>query len=194
MPWARSATPGAADGGNKFDLAQWDPAYFERLRGFVADAAARGIVVEVVLFSSYYGDGWPGSPLNAANNVNAVGAIPKAKANTLDNGNLLAEQEKTVRKIVEALAAFDNVYYEIQNEPWADHEAPAAVVSFSILPQDMDATLGLLEESRRPRHARVARLAGEDRLCRGRDGRAPRHAPSAGAELLQPSLSAARRL
>lgn len=27
-PWARSDTPEYANGGNKFDLTQWDPAYF----------------------------------------------------------------------------------------------------------------------------------------------------------------------
>lgn len=136
-PWARSATPGAADGGNKFDLERWDPAYFDRLRGFVEEAGRRGIVVEVVLFSSYYGSGWAYAPLAAANNVNGVGDLPKERANTLDNGPLLAEQEKVVRKLVAELARFDNVYYEIQNEPWADHERPAGVVHFSVLPADM---------------------------------------------------------
>lgn len=138
VPWARSTTPGAADGGNKLDLERWDEEYFERLLAFVSRAAARGIVIEVVLFSSYYGaDGWAGSPLNAANNINGVGTVPKERANTLDNGSLLAAQEKVVRRIVERLHGFDNVYYEIQNEPWADHEQPAAVVHFSVLPQDM---------------------------------------------------------
>jgi len=137
VPWARSEVPGAADGGNKLDLSRWDPAYFERLRGFVAEAGKRGIVVEVVLFSSYYASGWPYSPTNAANNVNGVGAVPKEKANTLDNGNLLAEQEKVVRKIVAELQGFDNVYYEIQNEPWADHEVAADVVNPSLLPEDV---------------------------------------------------------
>ena len=70
VPWARSDTAGAADGGAKLDLSQWDPAYFERLRSFVGEAGKRGIVVEVVLFSSYYGSGWPHAPLHAANNVN----------------------------------------------------------------------------------------------------------------------------
>jgi len=111
VPWARSDVPGDADGGAKFDLSRWDPAYFERLRGFVAEAGKRGIVVEVVLFSSYYGSGWPYSPMNAANNVNGVGIVPKEKANTLDNGNLLAEQERVVRKIVAELRELDNVYY-----------------------------------------------------------------------------------
>jgi hypothetical protein len=75
--------------------------------------------------------------MNAANNVNGVGAVPKGKANTLDNGNLLAEQEKVVRKIVAELADIDNVYYEIQNEPWSDHEVAADVVNVSVLLEDV---------------------------------------------------------
>jgi hypothetical protein len=137
VAWARSATPGAADGGNKFDLSRWDPAYFQRLKSFIAEAGKRGLVVEVVLFSSYYGEGWPLSPLNAANNVNGVGAVEKARANTLDNGNLLAEQERVVRKLAGELRDADNVYYEIQNEPWSDHEMASGVLNFSVLPQDM---------------------------------------------------------
>jgi arylsulfatase A-like enzyme len=139
VPWARSTTPGAADGGNTFDLSRWEPAYFDRLRTFVAEAGRRGIVVEVVLFSSYYGGGWPLSPLNAANNVNGVGNVPRELANTLDNGRLLAEQERVVRRIVTELKDFDNVYYEAQNEPWADHEVPAAIVNRSLLPTDVTA-------------------------------------------------------
>jgi hypothetical protein len=137
VPWARSEVAGAADGGAKFDLSRWDAAYFERLRGFVTEAGRRGVVVEVVLFSAYYGSGWPQSPMNAANNVNGLGAVPKEKANTLDNGSLLAEQEKVVRKVVAELRDFDNVYYEIQNEPWADHEVAADVVNVSVLPEDV---------------------------------------------------------
>src|SRR5205809_4498244 len=34
-PWARSATPGYANGGNKFDLSTWDQAYFRRLKDFM---------------------------------------------------------------------------------------------------------------------------------------------------------------
>lgn len=37
-PWARSDTPGYANGGNKFDLTRFDPAYFARLKDFLAQA------------------------------------------------------------------------------------------------------------------------------------------------------------
>lgn len=136
-PWARGDTPGYAGGGNKFDLSRWDPAYFARLKDFVAEAGRRGIVVELVLFSSFYRDGWSLSPLNAPNNVNAVGAVEKARAQTLDNGGLLEHQLRLARKVVAELAAFDNVYFEVQNEPWADHPVDAGPVHPYLLPHEM---------------------------------------------------------
>ena len=115
-PWARSAIDGYAGGGAKFNLDLWDPEYFVRLKDFVAAADARGIVVEVVLFSNWYGKGTM-SPLHPSNNVNGLAPIPPDDVHTLGNGMLLARQEAMVRKVVAELNAFDNVYFEIQNEP-----------------------------------------------------------------------------
>jgi hypothetical protein len=118
-PWARSSTPGYAGGGNKFDLNVFDPAYFARLKDFVNQASARGIVVEMNLFCTFYDDTlWTRSPMNAASNVNGVGNIPRTSALTLGNGALLSYQEAMVRKIVTELNAYDNVYYEVCNEPY----------------------------------------------------------------------------
>ena len=139
VPWARSAEPGYALGGNKFDLDRWDPAYFERLHGFVAAARDAGVVVEVTLFSSHYGGGWEQSPLHVSNNVNGVGDVPKERATTLDNGPLRARQEALVRKIVSELKEDDNVYFEVQNEPWADHPVPVDILHPYIEPEEMKA-------------------------------------------------------
>lgn len=118
-PWARSAEPGYFDGGNKFDLSKWDEAYFARARDFVAQAARRGIVVEFVLFCPMYKDElWKASPMYAGNNVNGVGDLKKDDAHTLKNGRLMAFQLAVTRKIVAELNAFDNLYYEIANEPY----------------------------------------------------------------------------
>jgi hypothetical protein len=118
-PWARSTQPGYAGGGNKFDLHTWDPAYFHRLKDFVAQAGKRGIVVEMVLFCPYYhNQQWALSPINARNNIQGIGDLPRTKALTLDNGSLLAIQDTMVRKIVTELRNFDNLYYEICNEPY----------------------------------------------------------------------------
>jgi hypothetical protein len=119
-PWARSDVPGYAHGGNKFDLGRWDPAFFERLRRFVRAAGRAGVVVEMNLFCPFYEESqWRLSPMNAANNINGLGAVERTNVYTLDrNGGLLAVQEQLVRRIVAELNPHDNLYYEICNEPY----------------------------------------------------------------------------
>ena len=138
-PWARSETPGYEGGGNKFDLDRWNPEFVMRYRDFLAEAAKRGIVVEVTLFSSHYQEmHWKVSPLNPANNVNATDAIDWKKLHTLENGNLLAHQERYARKLVREANAFDNVIFEIQNEPWSDRPVLADVVNPYLEPPARD--------------------------------------------------------
>ena len=118
-PWARSEQSGYAGGGNKFDLAQWDRQYFQRLTDFVGEAGKRGIVVELVLFCPFYEDTmWVLSPMNARNNVNGIGGLQRTDVYTLKDGDLLAVQDAMVQQVVQALQEFDNVYYEICNEPY----------------------------------------------------------------------------
>jgi len=140
-PWARSDMPGYANGGNKFDLTKWDPEYFRRLTDFVAEAGQRGIVVEMVLFCPFYEDSmWQLSPMNSSNNINGVGQITRTEVYTLKHDDLLAVQDAMVRRIVEALKDFDNVYYEICNEPyfggvtdgWQNHIAETIVKAESM--------------------------------------------------------------
>ncbi len=119
-PWKRSSVSGYTLGGNKFDLEKWDEAYFKRLKDFMTKAGSKGIIVEITLFSSYYGKGWENSPLNHLNNINKTDSIPAVAVNTLKNKNVIKFQEKFVRKIVRELNNFDNLYFEIQNEPWAE--------------------------------------------------------------------------
>jgi hypothetical protein len=129
-PWARSGASGYEGGGNKFDLEQWDPEFFARYRDFLAEAGKRGIVVEVTLFSSHYQEAqWKVSPFHPANNVNGTEAIDWKKLHTLENGTLLARQERYARKLVREANGFDNVIFEIQNEPWSDRPNLASVVN-----------------------------------------------------------------
>jgi hypothetical protein len=44
-PWARSKEPGYVNGGNKFDLDQWNPDYFKRLHDFISTAEELDIIV-----------------------------------------------------------------------------------------------------------------------------------------------------
>jgi hypothetical protein len=143
-PWARSGVPGYANGGNKFDLTQWDENYFKRLRDFVKQAGRRGVVVEMNLFCPFYEEAqWKLSPQNAANNINSVGKVARTNVYTLDkHGGLLALHEAMTRKIVTELNEFDNLYFEICNEPyfggvtleWQHHIADVIVATEKALP------------------------------------------------------------
>ena len=117
--WQRTSTHGYVGGGNKFDLNSWDPAHLARLKDFVAQAGKRGVIVELSLFCPFYNeDLWNVSPWNSRNNINGFGDLPRTETMTLKNGKLMAVQEAMVRKIVSELKEFDNLYYEICNEPY----------------------------------------------------------------------------
>jgi hypothetical protein len=71
------------------------------------------------MFCPFYNDEmWKLSPMNAANNVNGIGRMERTEVYTLKHPQLLAVQDAMVRRIVEELRDFDNVYYEICNEPY----------------------------------------------------------------------------
>jgi len=120
-PWARSSQPGYTDGGNKFDLSRWDDAFFTRLKDFVGYASKKGIIVEVNLFCPMYEDSmWSVCPMNPINNVNAIGGLSRHDVLTLDrSAGLIPYQEAMVRKFAQELRSFDNVTFEIVNEPYA---------------------------------------------------------------------------
>lgn len=118
-PWARSDTPGYFDGGNKFDLTRWDEGYFRRLKDFVESAGQRGIVVEITLFCTMYSEAlWKASSMHPANNVNGIGNVGRYEVYAFKDDALTEAQVAVTRKIVRELNPFDNVYYEICNEPY----------------------------------------------------------------------------
>jgi len=119
-PWARSNEPGYAVGGNKFDLTKWDEAYFARLKDFIREAGKRDIVVELDLFSNIYDTiQWKLSPLYFTNNINNLAAVKDHKEIlSLKHPEIIKIQEQMVEKILTELNDFDNLYYEICNEPY----------------------------------------------------------------------------
>lgn len=76
VPFARPGPGLAADNRPKFDLTQFDPAYFSRLHDRIAAAGARGIYVSIMLFDAFWINGnseqFDLSPYNPANNINGL--------------------------------------------------------------------------------------------------------------------------
>lgn len=123
QPWPRTGHGTAKDGDAKFDLSQFDPAYFQRLRERVTAAGERGMYVAVMLF-----DGWAlhlspapdnveGHPFHAGNNVNGIGitSILDHQVLPLDPA-VQALQEAYLRQVVDTLHDLPNVLYEVSNE------------------------------------------------------------------------------
>ena len=118
--------PGAFDGLTKFDLDRWNPEYFARLKDFMREAGSHGIVVELVFFCPFYRDEmWTLSPLNIRNNINKIGDYKREDVYTLKDPAMQRVQDALVRKIVAELREFDNLMYEICNEPYASNMVPA---------------------------------------------------------------------
>ncbi|MCK5367543.1 MAG: cellulase family glycosylhydrolase, partial [Cyclobacteriaceae bacterium] len=136
-PWARSDEPGYVNGGNKFDLDQWNPNYFKRLHDFISTAEELDIIVEVTFFSSIYNEAnWKFCPFYHENNVNNTDRIERVFVHTKQNGNLLKYQKAMVRKITSELNNYDNVIYEIQNEPWSDQEGQLDLFNKTVMPKE----------------------------------------------------------
>ena len=129
LPWARSKVPGAhpalaAPGqpAYKLDLGRWSPDYFARLRAFVEHAARKGIVVEVAFFNGMYADSWPLMAFHHRNNVQGVGRYEADECGlftTRDprNEDVLFHQKAYVAKLAVELNAYDNVIYDLCDEP-----------------------------------------------------------------------------
>lgn len=124
MPYLRTGPGDALDGKPKFDLNQFNPAYFSRIRQRIIAARDSGMYVSVMLFNGFSidgkgnvgGDPWAGHPLNPKNNIQAFDGGANGAAHTLANPATTARQEAYIRKVIDTVNDLDNVLYEITNE------------------------------------------------------------------------------
>lgn len=123
-PYARTGPGTARDGKPKFDLATFDPGYFDRLRQRVQQAGRRGIYVSVMLFQGwssakgwYGGRPWLGHPYHPDNNVQGFnGNRQNASGPDLSDPQVRQRQAAYMRHVVDTVGDLDNVLYEVTNE------------------------------------------------------------------------------
>ena len=127
IAYSRAAPEKTLDSKPKYDLSQFNPEYFERLRSRVIAAGDRGIYVSVMLFQGWsiyshgYGNPWPVHPFNKANNINGIDGDADddgegKEVHTLQVPAVTRLQEAYVRKVVDTVNDLENVLYEITNE------------------------------------------------------------------------------
>jgi len=142
QPWPRTGPGTAADGKPKFDLARFDPAYFERLRDRVVAAGRQDIYVAVMFF-----DGWAlhlspapdnveGHPFHAASNVNGIGITSILDYQVLPlDPSVQALQEAYIRKVVDTVHDLPNVLYEVANESSGGGSVDEALAQMMGMPE-----------------------------------------------------------
>ncbi len=117
-PFERTGPGRALDEELKYDLDQPNAEFYERLHGYLTLASSYGIIVEVVLLSNTYSDPvWALNPFNAANNINGLDPVEWPDYISRRSDKTFQRQSAHVRKIVTELNRYDNVFFEICNEP-----------------------------------------------------------------------------
>lgn len=124
LPWRRTGPGTALDGGPKFDLRQFDPAFSDLLRSRVLAARERGVYISIMLFREHVtsrDQDWLSHPFHRDNNVNGINGDPNGDGEGLEvlqlqDAAITALQEAYVKKVVDTLNDLDNVLFEVGNE------------------------------------------------------------------------------
>ena len=120
----------------KYDLNQWNDAYWERFSFFLKETSKRDIIVQIEIWDrfDYSTDKWPPHPYNPKNNVNysekesgLAAAYPDHPGRNVqpfffttplqrNNEVLLKFQQKFVRKMLSYSLKYNHILYCIDNE------------------------------------------------------------------------------
>ena len=129
LPWAKSSQPGAnpllAEPGQpscKYDLDKWNQEYFDRLNDFVELARKKDIIVEIPFFNGMYNDCWPLMAMYHENNIQNIGQYEDRECGLftsadIRNQNVINYQKAYIKKITTELNEYDNLIYDICDEP-----------------------------------------------------------------------------
>jgi hypothetical protein len=175
-PWQRSppvAATGAArvvaiDGGAPFDLSRFDDRHFDLIAGALDHAAARGIVLQLVVFDCWHLQDRPGArgqspsgiehdPLHARNNASGV-AVASASQWLDPRGPAFEVHARYVRELVRRVGDRPNLIWEACNENSTNY--PVFDLAVAELLTATERELGLATHLVMPRdlpdHRRVA--------------------------------------
>jgi hypothetical protein len=113
FPWKKLAE-------HQYDITRLDGNYFEHLKNFVTEAKKYGIIVMIDLFDECgLETKWNRWEVHAFNSKNNINGYINSTCGVPDfyNGKYWPQQAMYIDKVLETLKDFDNVIYEMVNEP-----------------------------------------------------------------------------
>lgn len=124
--WARTGPGNANDDALKFDFAEFDQNYYDRMRSRIITARDNGIYVAVMLFNGFE---WQfetnsrdGNPFESSNNVNGISCPTTCPSdNSLMSKEVWSYEQAYIRKVIDTVNDLDNVLYEVSNEAGAPY-------------------------------------------------------------------------
>ena len=167
-PFARSATAGANDGGNKFDLTQLNSTYFTRLGTIASESHARDIIQLLIMWDEIpFESGlarWAYNPFSDDNNTNTTGLDAADAVSTAgkqywkdaagSDTTLRLAQELVFDAVLDEFAPYGNLLVAISNEytgtdAWSEgwHDR---VVAYNAANGTNLLTVGMLYNTRTP--------------------------------------------
>ena len=133
-PFLRPGPGKANDGRPKYDLSQFNPVFFDRLRDLCAAARQRGIFLQLITLDSWmlkHAHLWKLHAFHRDNNVNGVDGDPRNTGTGTDgqqgfcsmgNPKAMEFQKAYLRKLVDTVNEYDNILIEIANENYYSAE------------------------------------------------------------------------
>ncbi len=126
QPWQRTGPGTATDGGPKFDLTRFDPAFFDRLRSRTEALDKAGIYAGIYLFTgeflNLYRCATDGYPFTGANNVNGVddgyagGPRGNGSIDMTETDAITKYQDAFTDKVIDTLNDLPNVLWIVSEE------------------------------------------------------------------------------
>jgi len=104
----------------KFDLLQFDPEYFKKLKAFTEKCRTRGVIIVYAVFDDC-GLRYPGlfniHPFKKDNNVQGWFSNNAYEMYNTNNAQAMQVEEAFIDKVMETIGDYENVIYEYSNEP-----------------------------------------------------------------------------
>jgi hypothetical protein len=122
-PWNRPGPGTASDGNPRFDMKSFNQSYFDYLRKCLQEIEDRGMYCSIMFFGSHnrFKKDFSGVAWQEDNNINSELANAFSKTDGYSwfttNSAAVEVQRRTLRKFIDEFQNFDNIMWEIMNEP-----------------------------------------------------------------------------